>query len=346
MDLKAEAYQQNYLQFRSLNQIMWQIPVLATTLTGGLWFGVSRILDNPLLVTVLLSTATFGNLAFIAILMRFRHVMECYMQWLKAVDESLYVDASANAASSNRMERFVNRNKTVRSLFSLMLLWAAICSMILLAGYWIERTWLRNMTQSQTAIAYYDQHAATLADSYEAVDFAHAYPFLVDRLQAGGLSILDIGAGTGRDAGWLADRGHSVVAVEPSEGMRNLAKRLHSHSGIVWVPAQLPSLEHQALPDSHFDFVLANAVWMHVPPESRPDALARIGALLKPNSSAIVSLRIGPADPQRGMYSVDPSEFVQQAMDAGFDVTPRGDFPDVLGRAEVSWKVYELIAAN
>jgi SAM-dependent methyltransferase len=344
MDLKTEAYQQNYLQFRSLNQIMWQIPVLATTLTGGLWFGVSRILDNPLLVTVLLSTATFGNLAFIAILMRFRHVMECYMQWLKAVDESLYVDASVNVASSNRVERFVNRNKKVRSLFSLMLLWAAICSMILLAGYWIDRDWQQNMTQSLTAIDYYDRHAETLADSYESVDFTHAYPFLVDRLQGGGFTIVDIGAGTGRDAGWLADRGHSVVAVEPSDGMRNLAERLHAQSGIVWVLAHLPSLEHEGLPDKHFDFVLVNAVWMHVPPESRPDALARIRELLKPNGSAIVSLRIGPADPQRGMYSVDPSEFVQQAMGAGFDVTPQGDFPDVLGRAEVSWKVYELIS--
>lgn len=346
MDLKAEAYQQNYLHFRSLNQIMWQIPVLAMTLTGGLWFGVSKILDNPLLVTVLLATATFGNLVFIAILARFRHVMECYLQWLKKFNGDFFVDASANTTPSNWLERFVNRNKMVRYLFSIMLLWAAICSLTLLAGYWIDRTWQRNMTKSQTAIAYYDRHAATLADSYEAVDFANAYPFLADRLKNGGFTIVDVGAGTGRDAGWLADRGHNVVAVEPSDGMRKLAEQLHSKSGIVWVPAQMPSLEHTALPDHHFDFVLANAVWMHVPPENRLAALARIGKLLKPNGSAIVSLRIGPADPKREMYSVNSSEFVEQAMDVGFDVTPQGDFPDVLGRAEVSWKAYELKLPN
>ena len=342
MDLRAEAYQQNYLQFRSLNQIMWQVPVLAMTLTGGLWFGVSRILENPLLVTVLLCTAMFGNLAFVAILLRFRHVMECYMCWLKSFDESLYVEASANAASPNRMERFVNHNKMVRSLFLLMLLWAAACSMILLAGYWIDRARLQSMTQSQTAIDYYDRHAATLADSYEAVDFAHAYPFLVDRLQQGGLSIVDIGSGTGRDAGWLASHGHSVIAVEPSDGMRNLAERLHPQNGIVWVSGQLPKLEHQKLQDGHFDLVLVNAVWMHVAPVNRAEALVRIGNLLKPTGSVIVSLRLGPADPQRGMYSVDPSTFVQQAKEAGFDVTPQGDFQDILGRPEVSWKVFEL----
>ena len=46
MNTKIQAYEQNYEQFRSLNQIMWQIPVLAMTLTGGLWFGVSSIQDS------------------------------------------------------------------------------------------------------------------------------------------------------------------------------------------------------------------------------------------------------------------------------------------------------------
>lgn len=342
MEIKAEAYQQNYLQFRSLNQIMWQVPVLAMTLTGGLWFGVSRIPDSPLLVTVLLSTAIFGNLAFIAILLRFRHVMECYLKWLKGFDPSLFVDASAVPEPSNRLERFVSRNKTVRLLFSIMLLWAAICSVIVLAGYWIDRSWPQSMTQSHTAIDYYDQHATVLADSYEAIEFAQAYPFLVDRLQQGGLVIADIGAGTGRDAGWLADRGHDVVAVEPSDGMRTLAKRLHPQDGIAWVAASLPALKHQAIPERHFDLVLANAVWMHVAPESRSEALVRFREILKHNGSLIVSLRIGPADPERGMHSVDPSMFVLQAMDAGFDVTPQADSSDLLGRSEVSWKTYEL----
>jgi len=46
--LVKAAYEQNYQHFRSLNQIMWQIPVLATTLTGGLWFGVTKIEEDQL----------------------------------------------------------------------------------------------------------------------------------------------------------------------------------------------------------------------------------------------------------------------------------------------------------
>jgi len=49
MTVSKEAYEQNYQQFRSFNQIMWQIPVLAMTLTDGLWFGVSTIDDKPFL---------------------------------------------------------------------------------------------------------------------------------------------------------------------------------------------------------------------------------------------------------------------------------------------------------
>ncbi|MEL7109567.1 MAG: hypothetical protein AAGL99_09895 [Pseudomonadota bacterium] len=39
--------------------------------------------------------------------------------------------------------------------------------------------------------------------------------------------VLDIGAGTGRDAGWFASLGHSVLAVEPTDALRLGAAKLH-----------------------------------------------------------------------------------------------------------------------
>jgi hypothetical protein len=36
-------YEQNCEQMRSLNQIMWQVPIIAMTLTGGLWYGVATL---------------------------------------------------------------------------------------------------------------------------------------------------------------------------------------------------------------------------------------------------------------------------------------------------------------
>ena len=37
------AFQENASHLRSLNQFLWQVPTIAITLTGGLWFGVTKI---------------------------------------------------------------------------------------------------------------------------------------------------------------------------------------------------------------------------------------------------------------------------------------------------------------
>ncbi|MEE9454661.1 MAG: class I SAM-dependent methyltransferase [Paracoccaceae bacterium] len=342
MSLEIQAYEQNYQQFRSLNQIMWQIPVLAMTLTGGLWFGVSNLQDNPLLTSILLLTACVGNLALVAILYRFRHVMNCYLKWLKAAVPGGYVEASDKSSSNNWFEKFCNTNKLVSRLFSGLLCWAAAMSTVVLIGYWIERDWSWSMPNNSTAIAFYDKHAATLADGYESVAFEKAYPFLVPIFDASPISVLDIGSGTGRDAAWIAAKGHSVIAVEPSEAMRKIAASLHPAKNISWVDDALPSLQSARLSTQTFDVVLANAVWMHLPPTDHQAAMQRIFDLTKPGGAVFISLRLGPQDSERGMYEVSSSDFVSIAKKSGFTVLPKGDFADLMGRPEVSWKMYEL----
>lgn len=134
MSLEKEAYEQNHQQFRSLNQIMWQIPVLAMTLTGGLWFGVSKIEDRPLFVSMLLLTAVIGNLTLAAALVRFRFVMGCYLTWLKKAYPPGFVDAQEPEKSSNYCKRFLTKEKRVQRLFSFMLIWAASTSFVLLVA--------------------------------------------------------------------------------------------------------------------------------------------------------------------------------------------------------------------
>lgn len=344
MTVSKEAYEQNYQQFRSLNQIMWQIPVLAMTLTGGLWFGVSTIEDDPLLVSILLLTALFGNVVLSGVLLRFRHVMGCYLDWLEQADPEGFVDASAGSDTASRIERFCNRDKTVRTLFSSMLWWAAACSLIVLLGFWNNRLGIIELGSSDTSISYYDEHATALADGYESVSFESAYPYLADRVVAAvqPLDVLDIGAGTGRDASWIANRGHNTVAVEPSTSMLKVAQNLHSESNVTWVEDRLPGLLSQDLADATFDVILLNAIWMHIAPEDRLASLARVKALLRPGGSVYVTLRLGPVNEGRGTYHISASEFVLDAEEAGFEVVPRGDFEDLLGRPEVSWKAFEL----
>lgn len=342
MNTKVQAYEQNYEQFRSLNQIMWQIPVLAMTLTGGLWLGVSSIQDTPLLFSALLLTAFFGNLCLVAILFRFRHVMGCYLAWLKKANPDGFVDASLGATSGNWFERFCNTDKTVRNLFSLLLLWGAVTSAVVLIVYWCERDWSWTLPNKSTAIEFYDQHAATIADRYESISFENAYPFLVPLFSGPAMSVLDIGSGTGRDAAWIAAKGHAVVAVEPSEAMRKIATSLHPATNITWVDDALPSLEAAELASQTFDVVLAHAVWMHLAPNERQTAMQRVFDLTAPEGMAFVSLRLGPQNAQRGMFMLSSSDFVSVAQSVGFRVLPQGNFADLLGRSEVSWKMYML----
>lgn len=49
------------------------------------------------------------------------------------------------------------------------------------------------------------------------------------------LIALDVGAGSGRDAAWLASLGYEVVAAEPAAGMRIEAQRRHPDPRIRWL---------------------------------------------------------------------------------------------------------------
>lgn len=344
MKITKESYEQNYQQFRSLNQIMWQIPVLAMTLTGGLWFGVSAINDNLMLVTFLLLTAVVGNFILCGVLVRFRHVMGCYLAWLELADIDGFVDASLVSPRATKIEKFCNKDKMVHYLFLCMLVWGLLCSLIVLALSWNEQLGIIDLNTNNPSLGFYDEHATALADSYESVSFEDAYPFLAKIFLAASspLAVLDIGAGTGRDAAWISAKGHNVLAVEPSSSMLTIAKNLHPSERITWLKSELPRMDHLDANTGAFDVILLNAVWMHIVPQDRATSLQRIKHLLNPDGSIFVSLRLGPVNEGRGMFEVSGSQFAIDAKEAGFDVVPRGVHIDLLGRAEVSWKTFEL----
>ena len=78
------------------------------------------------------------------------------------------------------------------------------------------------------SIAWYDARADALAARYEAVAPEQVHDWLLDLLPSKAAAILDVGAGSGRDAAWLASQGHDVVAVEPSSGMRKGATKFQA----------------------------------------------------------------------------------------------------------------------
>ena len=74
----------------------------------------------------------------------------------------------------------------------------------------------------------YDAKAGILAARYETVRADAAHAALLQYIPNGpDLIALDVGAGSGRDAAWLASLGYDVVAVEPAAGMRVEGQRRH-----------------------------------------------------------------------------------------------------------------------
>jgi len=113
-------YEQNCEMFRSLNQIMWQVPLIAMTLTGGLWFGVSIIDGDVLRQSALLLLATVGNFALCVVLWRVRYIMGEYLQQIRSFNTSAFVDARGAGPFT--------RPKVVIGAFMVMLLTAGTVS--------------------------------------------------------------------------------------------------------------------------------------------------------------------------------------------------------------------------
>jgi len=130
-------------------------------------------------------------------------------------------------------------------------------------------------------------------------------------------SILDIGSGTGRDAGWFASLGHTVVAAEPTEGLRKGAAKLHPDPKITWVDDILPDIPNLLNRGETFDMILMHAVWMHLTETERVDGMANIASLLKPGGRILMSQRHGPIPEGRRMFDVSGEETIALAAQQG-----------------------------
>jgi len=187
------------------------------------------------------------------------------------------------------------------------------------------------------AIRWYDANAEDVSRRYESVAAEIVHGWLVDLLPRAPALVLDVGAGTGRDAAWLASRGLEVVAVEPSGPMLAEAQRLHPLPSIQWISDSLPGLDKLFRLGLSFDLILLSAVWMHVPPADRARAFRKLVTLLKPGGCIAITLRHGPAEPERGIHNVSQAEIEHLARAHGAFVERSADSKDELGRGAVTW---------
>lgn len=341
-DMRKVAFDQNHASFRSLNQQMWQIPLISMTLTGGLWFGVSRVENFPVFQLSLLLLAALGNVALFIVILRLRFVMEQHLVWLKANYPEGFVSAVG--------KEWYNKPFVVRTSFQGMLLLAAILSSVLFMITARQTNWNEVLASASQdpVVAWYEDHATNLADGYEALSFEQAHPALValveSRFSGRTLRVLDVGAGTGRDAAWFAQHGHNVTAVEPSPAMRRIAQNLHADAPVNWRDDRLPDLSTVVRERSQFDLIVLSAVWMHVPADQRRHALETLTGLLSDDGAIYVTLRIGSEDSARGIHIVSGHELIDLATGLGFDAEELDRQSDLLGRSDIEWIAMSISA--
>ncbi len=158
---------------------------------------------------------------------------------------------------------------------------------------------------------------------YESLDTEKAIPNITEIVSELSGKALDIGAGTGRDARWLASQGFYVTAIEPSKELRNFGEKQSKNIDIQWIDSCLPKLE--ALNDfDKFDFILLNASWQHVLPVDREFAIDRLYNLLNQSGKILITLRSKPSDDGRLMYLVSHEE-IEKLFDKYQNITISGN---------------------
>ncbi|MEV4708528.1 class I SAM-dependent methyltransferase [Actinoplanes sp. NPDC049316] len=124
---------------------------------------------------------------------------------------------------------------------------------------------------------------------------------------------LDLAAGEGRNALWLAEQGWQVLALDFSRVAVERGRRLAAERGVDvnWVVADVLSAH---LPDGGFDGVLV--AYLHLPAPRRAAVLARAAAALAPGGTLLVvghdrsNLGDGVGGPQDPDVLYTPDEIV------------------------------------
>ncbi|MNC12243.1 putative methyltransferase YcgJ [compost metagenome] len=190
-----------------------------------------------------------------------------------------------------------------------------------------------------TSWKFYDDNAERLFSDYISLDFKSIFSDVENYIPTSSQKALDVGAGSGRDASALANMGFDVVAVEPSKKMRDLASAYYTSKSISWVEDSLPHLVKLNHLSDEFDLILISAVWMHLCVAEQNESLVTLKRLLSPSGKIIITLRLGPEEPDRGINKISTEDLLNEANKIGLVssyVTSVKD--DSFNRPQIKWQ--------
>ncbi|OZG73084.1 hypothetical protein BTA51_11340 [Hahella sp. CCB-MM4] len=169
---------------------------------------------------------------------------------------------------------------------------------------------------------FYNLNADRLFSQYQSFSFEQVHSVWLDLLPSSPGRALDIGAGSGRDAAWLADRGWQVTAVEPADDLRHRAQEFHRNENIQWMRDSLPSLT-EIDNRYRFELILVSAVWMHLSPEEQQLSFDRLRQLQTSDGVLVITWRNVAGETERQFYVVDESLFDGAAIFQAEDLEKR-----------------------
>ena len=166
----------------------------------------------------------------------------------------------------------------------------------------------------------YAENAEELIARYESIDFPEKHQAVLHLIPAAPCDVLEVGAGPGADAHWLASHGYRVTAVEPTEVFRSHARARYPAPPVEWVDDALPELAVIVKRQRTFDLIMLTAVWMHLDRAERAIAMPVLAALLAPGGVMVMSLRHGPVPSGRVMFEVPSEEAIEDARRCGLSL--------------------------
>jgi SAM-dependent methyltransferase len=187
------------------------------------------------------------------------------------------------------------------------------------------------------AIDAYSVDTQMFLDRYESVRFEEVHANILDLIPQAPARVLDIGAGSGRDASALAKMGHEVIAIEPCLAMRLGGQSLHKEPNILWFDDALPDLKAIRKLGIKFAFILLSAVWMHLPPKVRRRAFGSIVNLLAKKGRLAITLRIGKPEPDRAIFPTSEEEIKELGDEFGLALIRVSSLSDRLKRNDITW---------
>lgn len=183
----------------------------------------------------------------------------------------------------------------------------------------------------------YEVAPGDMVERYEALLFEDVHRNVMHLMPSGPCRVLDIGAGTGRDAAWFAARGCAVLAVEPADALREAGLRLHPHPTLEWLYDGLPDLQRLKARKESFDLVMLTGVWMHLDAEERSQAMPIVAAQVGTGGRLIFSLRHGAIPKGRRMFDVKAAEMIELANTEGLRLIFQATNESIQAGSPVVW---------